>query len=188
MPFDYLRREAKAGRMGARLMAIVTEGDNRRVYFSPTAEMEAIAHEAKPLNVPETELPKKALGFRVQEYGMTRWRDLFTSRQLVALTTFSDLVLEACERVRDDARAAGLRDDGRGLESGGIGAAAYAEAVATLLAFCVDKTAEYGCTIVPWYAKEDRPKGLFVRQAIPMVWDFAEVNPLASIGELLGRL
>jgi len=186
MPFDYLRREAKAGRMGARLMAIVTEGDNRRLYFSPTPEMEAIAHEAKPLDVPETELPKRALGFRVQEYGMTRWRDLFTPRQLVALTTFSDLVLEARERIRHDARGAGLPDDGTGLGSGGTGATAYAEAVATLLAFCVDKTAEYGCTIVPWYAKEDRPKGLFARQAIPMVWDYAEVNPLAAIGGAFG--
>ena len=113
---------------------------------------------------------------------MTRWRDLFTSRQLVALTTLSDLVQEARERVKIDALVAGLPDNGKPLAEGGIGAVAYADAIATLLAFSIDKTAEYGCTIVPWYAKEDRPKGLFARQAIPMVWDYAEVNPLGDIG------
>src|SRR5207245_2045931 len=103
MPFDYLRSQAKAGCMGARLMAIVAQGARGRVYLSPTSEMEAIAQGAQPGDVPETDLPKKALGFRIQEYGMTMWRDLFTPRQLVALTTFSDLVQEACERVKRDA-------------------------------------------------------------------------------------
>lgn len=182
MPFDYLRGEAKAGRMGARLLAVVAEGDRKRVYLSPTPEMEALARSAIPRAIAETELPKKALGFRVQEYGMTRWRDLYTSRQLVALSTFSDLVHEARELAKHDAIQAGLADDSIGLDHHGSGAFAYADAIATLLAFAVDKTAEYGCTIVPWYAKEDRPKGLFARQAIPMVWDYAEVNPLADIG------
>ena len=108
--------------------------------------------------------------------------DLFTSRQLLALTTLSDLVHEVRDRVERDAIAAGLPNDGRPLREGGSGAAAYAHAVGVYLAFAQDKTAEYGCTIVPWYSKEDRPKGLFARQAIPMVWDFAEVNPLGKIG------
>jgi putative DNA methylase len=181
MPFDYLRREAKAGRMGTRLMATVVEGERRRIYLPPTAQMEALAYSAEPMSLPDTELPKRALGFRVQEYGMTKWRDLFTSRQLVALTTLSDLVIEARERVKLDAMAAGTHEHNADL-SNEVDANAYADAIATLLAFCVDKTAEYGCTIVPWYAKEDRPKGLFARQAIPMVWDYAEVNPLANIG------
>ena len=94
MPFEYLRSEAKSGRMGAKLMAVVAEGEHSRIYLSPTAEMEAIAFSAKPVDSP-ADLPKKALGFRVQEYGMTQWRDLFTSRQLTVLTTFSDLVQEA---------------------------------------------------------------------------------------------
>ncbi len=102
MPFEYLRSEAKANRMGARLMAVVAEGYRGRVYLSPDAEMERIALGAKPLDTPETELPTRALGFRVQEYGMTKWADLFTPRQLVALTTFSDLVQEARERVKND--------------------------------------------------------------------------------------
>ena len=103
MPFDYLRSEAKAGRMGARLMAVVAEGDRSRVYLEPMEEQENIALSAMPRDTPETDLPEQALGFRVQEYGMTKWRDLFTDRQLVALTTFSDLVAEARDRVEGDA-------------------------------------------------------------------------------------
>ena len=107
MPFDYLRSEAKAGRMGARLMAVVVEGDRSRVYLEPTEEQKNIALSAMPKDTPETDLPKRALGFRVQEYGMTKWRDLFTPRQLVALTTFSDLVGEARARIRADAVSSG---------------------------------------------------------------------------------
>lgn len=182
LDYDYIRNEGQSGRMGARMLAIVAEGPRGRIYLAPTPEMERIALSAKPMDVPETNMPLKALGFRVQEYGMTRWCDLFTLRQLVALTTFSDLAQEVCERVKCDALAAGLPDEGKRLCDGGSGPLAYSEAVGVYLSMAGDKTAEYGCTIVPWYSKEDRPKGLFARQAIPMVWDFAEVNPLGDIG------
>ena len=118
MPFDYLRSEAKSGRMGARLMAIVAEGDRGRVYLTPTSKHEAVAEEAEPKWAPDTNLPERALGFRVQEYGMNKWRDLFTPRQLVALTTFSDLVVEAMERVERDAANADLPNDERPLRDG----------------------------------------------------------------------
>ncbi|WP_058867441.1 REP-associated tyrosine transposase [Chloracidobacterium thermophilum] len=100
--FDYARAEAMQGRMGARLMAIVAEGPNGRVYLPPTEEHEAVARSAQPTWKPETPLPEKALGFRVQLYGMKTYGDLFTPRQLVALTTFSDLVTEAMETCRED--------------------------------------------------------------------------------------
>ena len=180
MPFEYLRAEAKAGRMGARLMAIVAEGPNGRVYLPPTPEHEAIAREARPHDVPETELPPKALGFRVQEYGMTKWRDLFTPRQLEALVTFSDLVGDAMERVRRDALAAGLPDDGVPLRDGGTGAQAYAEAVGVYLGFALSKQADLGNSLCRWEPIAQCPRQLFGRQAIPMVWDFAEGNPLGS--------
>jgi putative DNA methylase len=179
---DYLRTEAKAGRMGQRLMAIVAAGARGRVYLAPATEHETIINSAVPLWKPEVEFFQQALGFRVGNYGMTKWSDLFTDRQLVALTTFSDLVGEVRERIQVHGVAAGLTEDDRGIDDGGIGAKSYAEATSVYLAFAVDKTIEYGCTIVPWYSKEDRPKGLFARQAIPMVWDFAEVNPFAEIG------
>ena len=107
MPFDYLRTEAKAGRMGARLMAIVAEGIRGRVYLNPIARQELVATRAIPDWAPDTALPERALGFRIQEYGMIQWRDLFTPRQLVALTTFSDSVREVTERVRRDAAGGG---------------------------------------------------------------------------------
>ena len=129
MPFDHLRNEAKAGRMGARLMAIVEEGDRGRVYLTPTDEQEVSASGAIPEWTPDTALPERALGFRVQEYGMSRWRDLFTRLQLIALTTFSALVEKAMERVRRNTMAVGLPDDIRPLGEGGTGATAYAEAV-----------------------------------------------------------
>ena len=103
MQFEYLRSEGRAGRMNARLMAIVAEGDRSRVYLPPTAEHEAAALAAAPKRRPDSALPEKALGFRVQQYGMTQWADLFTERQLTALTTLSDLVGEARAQAHQDA-------------------------------------------------------------------------------------
>ncbi|MDE0431794.1 MAG: DUF1156 domain-containing protein [Caldilineaceae bacterium] len=176
MQFDYLRSEAKAGKMGARLMAIVAEGDRGRVYLSPTNEHEIIAQGAEPEFAPETNLPEQALGFRVQQYGMTKWRDLFTDRQLVALTTFSDLVGEARERIRLDAAAAGLSDDGVPLREGGVGSTAYAEAVSVYLAFANSRNANSCSSFSRWQNTGDKIAGVFARQAIPMLWDYAEVN------------
>ena len=189
MPFEYLRAEAKGGRMGGRLMAIVAKGERARVYLSPTREMEAIAPSAKPTDVPESDLPAKALGFRVQEYGMTRWRDLFTPRQLVALTTFSDLVQEARERVKRGAIAAGLPDAARPLRDGGSGATAYADAVGVYLAFALSKLADRGSTICTWFTERDSTRNTFARQSIPMTWDFAELNTLlGGTGSFLGAV
>ena len=175
MPFAYLRDEAKKGRMNSRLMAIVAQGAPGRVYLPPTSQMEEIAQRARPRGVPDTNLPERALGFRVQQYGMLQWRDLFTPRQLVALTTFSDLVGEAMERIRRDAVAAGLPDDNHPLRDGGTGARAYAEAVAVYLAFAVDYAANYWSTIAT--PAEGFIRGTFARQAIPMTWDYAEAPP-----------
>jgi putative DNA methylase len=99
---DYIKAEGQAGRMGARLMAIVAEGERGRVYLAPTPEHEAAARQAKPEWGPDVEFFQQALGFRIGNYGMTKWSDLFTDRQLVALTTFSDLVSEAMARARRD--------------------------------------------------------------------------------------
>ncbi len=182
LPFEYLRSEAKSGRMGGRLMAIVAEGDRGRVYLAPTPEHEAVANGAEPQWTPGTNLPERALGFRVQEYGMTMWRDLFTARQLVALTTFSDLVGGAIEQVRNDyAEAAqSMADDDRPLRDGGSGARAYSEAVGVYLAFAVDRLAMTGNNLVRWNGVGQKAQHCFGRQALPMVWDYAEPNFLAK--------
>ena len=189
MPFDYLRSEAKAGRLGARLMAVVTEGDRSRVYLEPTEEQENIALSAMPKDAPETDLPERALGFRVQEYGMTKWRDLFTDRQLVALTTFSDLVAEARERICADAVSMGMPDDGAPFRDGGMGSTAYTEAVGVYLAFAISKLADRGSTICTWFTERDSTRNTFARQSIPMTWDYAELNTLlSSTGSFLGAV
>ena len=176
MPFAYLRSEAKAGRLGAKLMAIVAEGDRGRVYLKPTEEQDIIARSAMPRDTPETDLPERALGFRVQEYGMRKWRDLFTDRQLVALTTFSDLVGEARERVRQDAVAAGMPDDGMPLRDGGDGAIGYVDAVGLYLGIALSRLADICNALCRWEVSKTQVRNLFGRQAIPMVWDFGENN------------
>lgn len=178
--YDYVREEALAGRLGQRLMAIVAEGSRGRVYLSPTSEHEEIAATAKPTWKPELNLPERALSFRVQLYGMRTYGDLFTPRQLVGLTTLSDLVVQAREQVRRDAIRAGLRDDEQGLDAGGSGAKAYSEAVALFLAFAVSRVADYGCTISTWRTKDNAMRSMFSKQAVPMTWDFAEGSPFAK--------
>jgi putative DNA methylase len=178
---DYLKTEGRAGRMGARLMAIVAEGERRRVFLPPTAGMEAIALQAKPEWKPDVEFFQQALGFRVGNYGMTRWSDIFSARQLVALTTFSDLVHEARERVKRDARAAGWPDD-KSLAAGGIGASSYADAVGVYCALATSKAADLASTICHWQPNPEHLKiaPVFSRHALPMSWDYAEGNPFSS--------
>ncbi|GEM82441.1 DUF1156 domain-containing protein [Meiothermus hypogaeus] len=180
IPYDYIRSEGQAGRMGARLMAIVAEGERGRVYLPPTPEHEAIAQEAKPTWKPEVALPANPRDFKTPLYGLTTYGDLFTPRQLVALTTFSDLVGEAMERVRRDALAAGLPDDGKPLRDGGTGTQAYAEAVGVYLALGVDRLADRSSTICGWDTGFTKIRNTFGRQAILMTWDYAEGNPFSD--------
>ena len=175
---DYVRAEGRLGRMNAQLMATIAEGSRKRVYLAPSDEHVAIAAKAVPHGVPETDLPEKALGFRVQLYGMTQHQDLFTQRQLTALTVFSDLVSEAQGQVQADATKAGCAEAGT-----------YADAVATYLAFAISKNSHYWCALSTWHSGRETAQGLFAKQAIPMVWDFSECNPLSSSsGNLVGAI
>jgi putative DNA methylase len=166
VPLEYVRAQGRAGRMSTQMLAIACEGPRGRIYLPSDAAALRMAASAKPPDdVPESELPERALGFRVQGYGMTKHRQLFTNRQLVALATLSDLVLEAREEV--------LRD---GNDK------AYADAVATYLSFMVDKVAQFNSALVAWYPREDRQQQTFARQTISMVWDFAEGNIFSDVG------
>lgn len=180
VPFDHVRSEGTAGRMGCQMLAIVAEGKRGRVYLPPDDGHTRIAESAQPEWAPDTELPEQALGFRVQAYGMTKHRDLFTARQLVALGTLSGLVDEARARVHHDALLVGLSDDPTPLRAGGTGALGYAEAVACYLALSVSQLSRYSCALTPWNTVNQNVAQAFGRQAIPMIWDFAESNPLAG--------
>jgi putative DNA methylase len=177
---DYIKAEGMGGRMGARLMAIVAEGDRGRVYLAPMPGHEAVALEARPEWKPDVEFFQQALGFRVGNYGMTKWSDLFTDRQLVALTTFSDLVQEARERAERDALGTGLPSDRTSLGNGGTGAAAYADAVGVYLAISVSRAADYWGTGAIWEAGGSFIAHVFTRNALPMTWDYPEGNPFSD--------
>ena len=172
--YDYIRTEGKAGRMGERLMAIVAEGQRGRVYLSPIPEHDAIARTAKPEWKPDTQLVGKCR-VSMAIYGLDTFGDLFTPRQLVALTTFADLVGEAMKRVQADALAAGLPDDSTPLREGGSGAEAYSEAICVYLAVAISRWSDLSNTICSWNNTNLNVRALFSRQAIPMTLDYSEL-------------
>lgn len=157
----YVRNEAQSGRMSSQLMAVVTEGQRQRLYRAPTADQIEAAQVGRPDDVPTAAIPPQAPSFRVQAYGMTKWADLYTNRQLIALSTFSDLVLEARQKIIEDG-----------------GEPAYADAVATYLGFAVSRLASTNSTLCRWNSAPSKESvtDTFSRQALPMVWDFAEGN------------
>ena len=197
---DHVKAEGMAGRMGARLIAVVAEGRRGRVYLDPTEEMEAVARGAEPPWRPDATISGSTQYLGVKPYGMTRFDQLFTDRQLVALATFSDLVSEAREQIERDSLAApasreqaheartneeageqpALPEDDIPPAEGGTGAQAYVDAVATYLGLGVGRAADYWSSIATWANSGEFIRSSFARQAIPMVWDFAESNPFSS--------
>ena len=173
---DYIKEEAQAGRMQHRLLAVVTKGTRGRIYLSPTQEMVDLSKTAKPDWQPDTKFYCDALGFRVGNYGMMKWSDLFTPRQLVALSTLNNLVDEARVKIEKEAILAGMKDDKVSIVDGGTGARARAEATSVYLAFGVSKTSNRSNALSAWMPSVQCPGHLFSRQAIAMCWDFAEAN------------
>ena len=186
---QHIKDEGMAGRMDAQLMAIVAEGPRGRAYLSPEPNHDATARQAVPTWKPEYPLSGDKRAIWCPLYGLDTFDKLFTPRQLVALTTFSDLVGEAREKARQDAIAAGLSDDGVPLNDGGKGAAAYADGIATYLGFTVSRLANRTSTICFWDTERENVQQVFARQALPMTWDFVESNPFSnSSGNWLGQL
>jgi putative DNA methylase len=165
VPLNYIREEGKAGRMSAQLMAIAAEGPRQRYYVAPNEEHEKAADLPRPDDVPDAEIPHNPRYLTAPNYGMKTWADLFTNRQLTALTTFSDLIRETRERIMAD-----------GAEPG------YSSAVTTYLSLSLGRLADYSCTIATWVnaANMEIVGHAFTRQAVPMTWDFAEAAVLAE--------
>ncbi|MYA83557.1 MAG: DUF1156 domain-containing protein [Acidimicrobiales bacterium] len=180
MPGDYIKSEGRADRMSHQLMAIAAEGERGRVYVPAVHADERDASCGLPDWVPGGAITQNSRYMLPPPYGMDEWWKLFTPRQLTALATFSDLIGEVKCEVRADAVAAGLADGDVRLRDGGAGATAYADAVATYLAFAIDKMADLGSSLVAWEPIAQCPRHLFGRQAVPMVWDFAEANPFSN--------
>jgi putative DNA methylase len=185
IPGDYIKAEGKAGRIGVRMMAIVVQGERGRIYLPPTQEMEAAARVAKPTWEPDLTISGSTQYLGIKPYGMEQFSQLFTDRQLVALTTFVGLLEEARRCVERDAIAAGLPGDGKRLHAEGAGANAYSDAVAIYLGMAVSKLSAAQNALVIWKPQMDQAIALFGRQAISMVWDFAESSPFnGAAGDL----
>jgi putative DNA methylase len=163
VPLAYIRAEGQAGRLGAQLMAIAAEGKRQRYYLPPNREHEEAADVPRPDDVPDAEIPHNPRYLTAPNYGMRTWADLFTNRQLTALTALTDLVTKARHQVMADS-----------------GESTSADALACYLALATSRTADLNNSIVTWSSSRDQARNLFARQAIPMAWDYAEVNPFAN--------
>lgn len=182
IPKDYPKVESKAGRMGKKLLAIVAEGKNGRVYLTPNSEQISAADCPIPDDYPTGPLAPHFTGGSCVPYGLDEFHKLFTNRQLTALTTFSALVGEAQKKAEADAVSAGMFNDHIALADGGTGARAYGEAVGVYLAFAVDKLTNRASNLCAWKTGVQCPGDVFGRQAIPMVWDYAESNVFGPSG------
>ncbi|MEV7631205.1 DUF1156 domain-containing protein [Microbacterium sp. NPDC089318] len=188
IPLEYIRDQSRQHGLGTTLVATVAEGDRARVYLPPSPEDLRALDIAMPSRYPEGELFDWPGRINVFRYGMTQFADLFTHRQLVALTTFSDLVTETRERVLADALSAG-QPEGDRLESDGVSAAAYADAIATYLGLWIGRITNRSATLHVWNTQGEKIEQLFARQAIPMVWSFPEANLFShSSGNAYGQL
>lgn len=187
---EYIDKEAQEGRMGVTLLGIVAEGERGRIYLSVDEDYERkITKEIEDYYssndidsiVSHAECRGTfASNAQGRRYSFKVFKDYFTHRQLTTLTTFSALVAEAQQKAHQDALTAGMTDDGVSLADGGSGAKAYGEAVGVYLAFVVDKLADYHSSICSWHSSGQKMRNTFGRQAIPMVWDFAEGNPFSD--------
>lgn len=179
----YIRAEAMAGRMGARLMGIVADGTRGRLYLPPVevhqevAKSAVVGSEADLVAVPIANDPRPMTCLL---YGLRSFRDLFSARQLATLTTIGSLIEEARARIAADATASGWDDSVTPLATGGSGAKAYADAVCLYLGFGLGKLADYNSTLCSWIAGGQTMRNTYGRQALPMIWDFAEANPLGD--------
>lgn len=190
--YDHIRKEGVAGRLSVRLMAVVVEGKQGRTYLSPQKSDVEVFEMATPNWVPDLDINYHPRDIKTQIYGLTKYSDLFTRRQLVALTTYADLVQEAIVKINEDALAAGMTDDGLLLDQGGNGAAAYAQAVGVYLGLALSRLTDICNSLCRWETSKTQVRNLFGRQAIPMMWDFAENNVFAEAagdyGTSLGNL
>jgi putative DNA methylase len=185
---EYIKEQGVAGKLGARMMAIVTEGDRERVYLPSDAEQLLAASVEKPDGVPEQELAHDPRNLWTPPYGLTRFSDLFTNRQLVALSTLCDLIYEVRKRIIADATSAGW-ELGDNLENGGSEANAYADAICLYLGFTISKLTNFCSSLVSWHSGIEGIRDTFARQSIPMVWDYCEVNIFSnSVGNYLSQV
>lgn len=173
---EYIRSEGQAGRLGTKLMAIVAEGARRRIYLPPQIDQELIAKSAIPQWKPEIEFFQQALGFRVGNYGLSVWADLFTARQLSSLSCLSGLIEEVIVKIKSDIADREFQQN----SSSKYESYSYAYAISLYLAFVIDRCADFSNSCTRWVPGNQKVMNLFGKQAIAMTWDFPEANLFAD--------
>lgn len=175
----HITSAGKAGRMSQALIAIVADVKGGRAYLAPSLDHQETAFSARPKWRPEQKQPDNPRWFSPPAYGMETFGDLFTDRQLTILNALSEIVHEARNEIEKDAFGSRLPAEQTSLREGGCGRRAYAEAVSIYLGYLIDKCADYGSSICGWIPQLGAVRNTFARQAIPMSWDFVEINPFS---------
>ncbi len=189
IPLSEVRAVAQAGGLGSQLVCIVAAGDRKRVYLEADSSHIRAADLEPPPDPPSGDLPFNPRAVTTPNYGLSKWADLFTPRQLTTLCTFSDLIAEARDQALSDAIAAGFSDDPTPLHAGGTGAAGYSDAIAHYLGLALGRLANRSSTQSFWHPNGEKVEQVFARPALPMIWVFAEGNPFSnSSGNFLGQL
>lgn len=178
---EYIKKMGASHELGAEMMAVVTNTGGVKAFHAPDRAQTEAANVKKPEDIPPGTIPANAHWFSPPGVGFVEFADLFTDRQMLMLSTFSDLVKEAQDMAASAALAAGMSHTGGSLEAGGTGALAYGQAVGVYLAFVVDKMADYNSSMCSWRTSTGNVRSTFGRQAIPMVWTFAEGNPFSNV-------
>jgi putative DNA methylase len=181
IPLTYIRTEGLAGRMSHRFMAVSVETPTGKAFIAASEISEPDFSNLAP-SAPEADILHWSGCTNVVVYGMKTFQSLFNVRQQHALTTFSGLVVDCRSQIRKDAVKAGMKDDGIRLDKGGNGATAYADAVSVYLACAVGRVANYWNTLSSWESGGEFVKGAFTTHALPIVWDYGEINPLTDAG------
>lgn len=176
----YVKQMGLDKKIGSQLMCVVVDTPCGREFTAPTIDQEAAADVVIPEDVPQGEIPNNPTWFSPPGFGFTNYSDLFSSRQLLMLTTFCELLKELQDKVVSDALASGMSPEGGSIADGGSGALAYSQAISIYLAFAIDKMADRNSTICSWKIGTAQPRSTFGRQAIPMVWNYVEANPFSS--------
>ena len=160
IPLSYVREQSKTGNMSEQMIAIVTKKDHKKLLLSPTFEHIQAAQNAVPHWKPVGKLPEKALGFRVGAYGFTEWGELFTNRQLTTLTILIDLAKTLQSLIKSDRE--------------------YADSIHTFISLAIGKYVNKCSSLSRWQSSGSKVVGVFSRQALSMLWDYAETNPFAD--------
>lgn len=183
----HIKEQGCSGKMGQRLLAAVVEVNRKRVYLSPTKEMESLAHVSEPKIGLDIKLNHDPRNIWCVNYGLETYASLFTPRQLTTLACFSDLIADVRKQVVLDATEMRLFKSGHHRLDEPKLASQYGDAIATYLAFALDKAIDRNTSLCSWENRMDRMRNTFGRQALPMVWDFAETNPFAgAAGDIYG--